>query len=601
MGDYRKENTINQDWVSATAIRNFAASDPLLDWLNLYGESKGFRKDEYYDDYDERIDFSLFIMRKGIEFEAAVASHLSTLIPAYTVLEEGDCRSDPKLLGKTVDAMRLGRPLICQAVLRDNQNHTFGIADFLIRSDKLRQLFPGSISEEESKIGTPSLSNGNWHYRVIDAKFTTLHFQAGGDISPSGSSWGYMLQVFIYNRALGTIQGYTPPGGYLLGRKWEQTIKGEKYRNSSCMDRLAYVSSNSISRSKGPLSKSVEDACAWIRKVRKEGESWDVIPAPTIPELRPNMGSTSDQPWHHAKSEINQQLRDLTSLWQVGVDKRNAANAAGIFRWDDETYSSVDVGVKGAKTGPTLQQIINVNRDESRPAISPKVVKNSNQLWREECSVEFYVDFETVSDLDDDFSSIPLSGGQPLIFMIGCGHVVNGEWKWSCFTTDSLTEGSEAHIIDQWLSHMQEIQSQIGQSNKDPLVFHWSHAEQSTFEDAFNSAKNRHPEKNWITPNWYDFLKNVIRAEPVIIRGAFGFGLKSIASSMKNLGFIETEWGAGPTDGLGAMVGAWFGANEASTFDFSMKAVPLIQEIATYNEVDCKVMFEIIDYLRKNH
>ena len=326
-----------------------------------------------------------------------------------------------------------------------------------------------------------------------------------------------------------------------------------------------------------------------------------MIPVPSIPELRPNMGSTSDQPWHHAKGEINQELRDLTSLWQVGVDKRNAANAAGIFRWDDEAYSSVNVGVKGAKTGPTLQQIINVNRDEFMPAITPKLLKNSNQLWREECSVEFYVDFETVSDLDDDFSNIPTSGGQPLIFMIGCGHVVNGEWKWSCFTTDCLTEASEADIIDQWLSHIQKIQSQIGQSQEDPLVFHWSNAEQSTFEDAFNSAKNRHPKKNWFTPNWYDFLKNVIRAEPVIIRGAFGFGLKSIAGSMKKLELIETGWDAGPTDGLGAMVGAWFGAKEASTVDISMKAVPLIQEIATYNEVDCKVMFEIIDYLRKNY
>ena len=50
------------DLVTATATRNYAASEPLLDWLNLYGESKGFRRDQDHKDYDKRTDFSLFVM-----------------------------------------------------------------------------------------------------------------------------------------------------------------------------------------------------------------------------------------------------------------------------------------------------------------------------------------------------------------------------------------------------------------------------------------------------------------------------------------------------------------------------------------------------------
>ena len=74
------------------------------------------------------------------------------------------------------------------------------------------------------------------------------------------------------------------------------------------------------------------------------------------------MSSTSDQPWHHSKREINRTLKDLTSLWQVGVEKRNKANDAGVLRWDERGYSSEDVGIKGKKTGPTLQKIIDINK-----------------------------------------------------------------------------------------------------------------------------------------------------------------------------------------------------------------------------------------------
>ena len=86
-----------------------------------------------------------------------------------------------------------------------------------------------------------------------------------------------------------------------------------------------------------------------------------------------------------------------------------------------------------------------------------------------------------------------------------------------------------------------------------------------------------------------------------MVRGGFGFGLKSIANGMHSHGLIETAWGAGPTDGLGAMVGAWWAASESKRLDCSLGKVHIISEIQDYNEVDCKVMMEIIKYLRTYH
>ena len=93
----------------------------------------------------------------------------------------------------------------------------------------------------------------------------------------------------------------------------------------------------------------------------------------------------------------------------------------------------------------------------------------------------------------------------------------------------------------------------------------------------------------------------MIKKEPVVVNGAFGFGLKAIAGSLKTLGLIETSWESGPTDGLGAMVGAWWADGQAGQDGLSMTEIPMVQEISEYNEVDCKVMMEIIQYLRKNH
>jgi hypothetical protein len=39
-------------------------------------------------------------------------------------------------------------------------------------------------------------------------------------------------------------------------------------------------------------------------------------------------------------------------------------------------------------------------------------------------------------------------GGQPLIFMVGCGHVDECRFVFRCFTADALTEAAEADVIE---------------------------------------------------------------------------------------------------------------------------------------------------------
>jgi hypothetical protein len=594
-------------WISASATRNFAIGDPILDWLNRYGEQRGFLRDDdearAYPPYDDRTDFTRFIFEQGARFEAGVVALLRERHPEHELVTVSRGHEDIRSRGAaimTFEAMRMGVPLIHQGVLWDASTRTFGAPDLLVRSDVLREVFPDAIDASEAAFGAPDLP-GSWHYRVVDVKFTTLRLNRRGGPGNGGSSPAYKCQLHVYNRALGRLQGYEPPAAFLLGRSWQQTVTGVVERGTGCLERLGAVEQSGTLARGVPIARAVADACAWLRRMRAEGSSWEVRPRPTVPELYPNMSNTQDGPWHAAKREIAEEIGELSLLWQVGASGREQAHAAGVYDWRDQRCTPAVVGVNGEKRPGTLIELLDVNRSSDGPSIRPARIRVAAEEWRVEPPLEFYVDFETVSDLADDFTRLPDRGGQPLIFMIGCGHLEGGEWRFRSFTVDALSEDEETRIIDQWLEHMAARRARLAPGGPEPLVIHWSHAEVSMFETAYNSATARHPERDWPSPRWFDFLAEVMRAEPVVVRGAMGFGLKAIARALHDLGFIETRWGDGPADGLGAMVGAWWAQARAAELGTPLSEDALMLEIAQYNEVDCRVMMETVRYLRQSH
>ena len=183
--------------------------------------------------------------------------------------------------------------------------------------------------------------------------------------------------------------------------------------------------------------------------------------------------------------------------------------------------------------------------------------------------------------------------------MIGCGQVLDGDWRFEVFTADRLGETEEAQIITRWLEHMNAACAARDCDLHEARIFHWSPAEVSTLHSAYNSASARHGFPEWSALPWVDLLGQVVRAEPVTVRGAFNFGLKSIAKAMRARELIDTAWGDGPTDGLGAMVSAWWCNQEVRRIGAPMRDIHLMQDVEAYNEVDCKVMAEILDFLRE--
>ncbi|HEU5288650.1 MAG TPA: hypothetical protein VFV20_09615 [Candidatus Limnocylindria bacterium] len=577
--------------MAAGDTRNWCRSDLLVDWLDLYGTGHGFTRDRDLGGYDERFDLARFLMQQGRGFERALIADLVARWEVLRVASRPDQARSFDAATATWEAMRAGVPIIAGAVVRDPQLRMFGVIDLLVRSDVLAELCVDAFAGDPLELPVIGLSHGR-HYRVVDVKFQTLEILKNGDLTTSAGELDTLAQLWVYNEALGRLQGYTPPAAYVVGRGWRQ---GE-HRGDRCWERLGRVRHDVYLRGRGmELRELVQQSAAWVRRVRTEGAEWRVLPLPSVPELWPNM-KAEDAGWHDAKVRIARELADLTILPRVGLGERARAHAVGITRWDDPRLSAALLGVT-EREAPIVDAVLAVNR-EGGPPVRPERLRDGN--WRVHAPVEVYVDFEFLQDLADDFSAFPRKGGQALIFQIGCGTYRDGAWRFRQFTVDDLSLDAEARMIDDWLAYIRGLCADRACELGEARLVHWSPAEQTNFERAYDNARARHPDREWPPLPWYDLLRDV-RSAPVVVRGAFSFSLKSIARAMRAQGAIATDWGEGLADGAGAMAGAWNAAVEAKRRGTALGDTDTMREVGRYNEVDCRVMAEILDHLRREH
>jgi hypothetical protein len=531
-------------WVSGTDIRNYMRGDPLVDWLKLTKTKKTT--------FDP---FSTFITERGKNFEKSLVSYIHTHIHPIVSISE---KITDETIEKTKQEIQKGTPLIHSAPFINTKNHTRGVVDFLVRSDYLH-LF----TKEPKNLTIP------FYYFVLDIKFSTLPLRSDGvHLLNSGNYPSYKAQLWIYNQGIGELQNYTPRYAYILGRRHSYVKNGHTFNSLDCLDKLGVIDYEGVDSS---YKERTDKAIRWIRDVKQYGKRWKVSP-PSRQELYPNMCIDSGV-WNAEKKEIAETIGDITQLWYCGTKNRKIALHNGITSWRDRNCSANKIGVNGTRAS-TVDKIIEINRQEV-DKIRPKKVSNNLYNWKVPEN-EIFVDFETFTDIFASFEELPAQPRTDLIFMVG----VYDENGYRNFISKENSLSGERDLLERFVQFVKE--------KGYPKMWHW-HADCNIWERAVKRQR-----ANWKLTNWAD-LCQVFRSEPIVVKDCFKFGLKEISRAMKQHGLITTELTARCHSGIDASVTAWKAYQEKCDVEKDSR----IRDIGIYNEFDVKVLWDMLNYLRR--
>ena len=196
-------NTLNkvtkkkEHWISATKTHNYMINDTLCDWLKLYSRNKTIQVVNKLS--NDEPTFNKFLCNKGNDFEKTFIKYIKHEFP-NSCLKVADFYS-VKDANRTFNYMDKGIPILYSAPIYNQSNKTYGSIDLLIRSDYINKIFNNTLTKEEEVIRAPRF-NKNYHYRVIDIKYSTLKLASDGiHLLNSHRYPAYKSQLYVYNEA----------------------------------------------------------------------------------------------------------------------------------------------------------------------------------------------------------------------------------------------------------------------------------------------------------------------------------------------------------------------------------------------------------------
>jgi hypothetical protein len=459
-------------------------------------------------------------------------------------------------------------PIILNALLYNPDLNIYGVADMLIKGSCLSKLFPSILNQ----------SGFQDKYYIVQLEYSTLNLMANGlNLLNNAKQKIYKLDSAILCKSLSFLNDSVELKSYVIGRKHEYKVKGQSIRTSDCFEKIGVID---LETRDHEYLDILNQALDWRNRLKKFGAEWKLNPA-SVPELKPNLKNDQDEPWTGVKRKIGES--DVTKLWGCGVKKRKLS---------DDTWQTTDPENLGFDPESKGYQII---RNQIKSNLTGKNIgldQIGSDILMRDTTHEFFIDFEAVSDLNDDFRKFPKTNSDSVVFMIGSLIVdKHGRKKYVNYLVDRLNKESELAMFKAWLL---DVKNLIG--NQVIKIYHWSHAER-TMLDKVLGDQNAWLDSNRIELELID-LCEILKEHQCAIAGCFNYKLKDITEALRKQNKIKTTWD-GDMDGKNAMVVAWRAEQKAIEKHGFLSDVKEMDKLGQYNLYDCQALTEILKYIRK--
>lgn len=363
---------------------------------------------------------------------------------------------------------------------------------------------------------------------------------------------------------------------------------------------------------------------------------------------RPNMklAPMFDWPWHYSKRKIATDICELTLVSGVNNSLVKDVLSRGLpNNYKDKRITTESLGVATLYAERSLKMC---KADYAGPKVLPSIITHNRFNWRlaktfdrrdpswygqpadllpfaEERS--FYVDFELAS-IDSLYAIQPNENDLPhnakevshildvlparaaslgelrtMIFLIGCGRIIKGEWSYRAFVADNLDLNNESNIVQEWLEYMYD---ELPSGVDIPYVFVWGPEQQLLKKAMKDMTEDRKVSlRNLSSLNMVNMLQ-VVSAGIVAIQGNHSNALKQISKALDALGLLpnvgEVPRSVDLHHGLDVMAVA-LDAVESMRRDGieRLSDVESMKRALAYNEMDCLQLARITSYLRENH
>ena len=266
--------------------------------------------------------------------------------------------------------------------------------------------------------------------------------------------------------------------------------------------------------------------------------------------------------------DICTQVCDVSVVWQCGIKRRRLLREKKIYRWDDPQFQTHFYEMVSSHSRiRAIDKMIWLSQQQNgiNLLFPPKHdLLQRFPLIATDMSSWVFVDFEP--------------NFQKCIYMVGI--FCNGNYQ--CEWADHLDPGAEKPLMDRVYTLLSSYRDQ-------GKILCYYVAEKVFWKERclFHNLGN---DKMTLFDGMMD-LSHVFIHGPLIVRNAFNFKLKNLASKLFEMGYITIQQPVGCHDGAQSVV--------LAQEYFRTRDDPIKDILQRYNQFDCEVLYHMVQFLKK--